>query len=256
MVSCALVVALLSATACGDGATKVSAALVSGVRTTPDGRGLVVSYTGGACDTSARLIATETNATVGLSVEIHTADGSCAAVGITRTVTVVLQSPLSTRGVSYDDSRVTPFDGRRLQTPAALPADFAPTAEFSELARTPGSAPIVTDRWTLNWSSDRAANDRSAPCRPARGRLSVTFAALDAGNIAAGAVVDHLELNGRPATVYEQRDTPQSTISATTLLWDADGGQVALSAATACHGDAILSTDQLLTLAASLQPMS
>ena len=141
---------------------------IEGLRTDPDGRGLVATYTSGACDGPASLVVAQRDDRVEVAVRILPPPGQdgttfCPDIGIERSVPADLAEPLAERTVFADGEPVEPYDGADLVVPDRLPDGFALLSES-------GSREAVSWRQTYGNGRDEALG---APCRPGRRSLSV-----------------------------------------------------------------------------------
>ena len=142
---------------------------IEGLRTDPDGRGLVATYTGGACDGPASLVVAQRKDRVDVAVRVLLRPGQdgttfCPDIGIGRSVHADLAEPLAERTVFADGEPVEPYDGADLVVPDRLPDGFALLSES-------GSREAVSWRQTYGNARDEALG---APCRPGQRSLSVS----------------------------------------------------------------------------------
>lgn len=228
---------------------------VQAVRTSPDGRSLVVNYVGGECDGTPRLTADEDRQSVSLRLVVPR-DGQqfCYDVGISRTISVDLDEPLGRRRLTSGGRVLQPFDGARLLTPPSVPAGYT-------LRRESGSSPAEfgQDQTTLFWEQMFAEPERppttSGACGPGQAPLRLVQGPIrqqyvsrkqwkQIGTTAvAGAVARVLEgtyFTGMPLGLA--------------LTWDAAGGSVTLTSQPGCGGDTIASQSELEQIARSLRP--
>lgn len=227
---------------------------VDGLRTDPGGRGLVVNYTGGACDGPARLDVQEAPDRVDLRVVVDRAADTCIAIGISRTLSARLKAPLGERVVWAGPQRLVPFDGARLLEPGYLPPGSSLRQEDGRGTGDRESPVRATWWWTRTYGAPRTVPDCS----------------LDVGGIP-------WFLHQGPAdeqgfTGQEWQDRGLHRVGAATarlresryegerngwaLTWEGAGGTVTLSSRPACDEDAIPSEAEFLRVARSLRPAS
>jgi hypothetical protein len=133
---------LQAGAAAGAVATTTSPEAITGALVAPDGRHLVVPYTGGGCVVGGRLTAAQTDSTVTLWLrQVMSGASVCPAdliVGLT--VRVTLSHPLWGRALvdGFTGRPIHYFDGRKLLRVTYLPPGF----RFS--AYQPYPAPAVT----------------------------------------------------------------------------------------------------------------
>ena len=142
---------------------------IEGLRTDPDGRGLVATYTGGACDGPASLVVAQRNDRVEVAIRVLPPPGQdgttfCPAIGIARSVHADLAEPLAKRTVFADGEPVEPYDGADLVVPDRLPDGFALLSE---------SGSREAAGWTQTYGPPRDES-LGAPCRPGQRSLSVS----------------------------------------------------------------------------------
>jgi len=148
---------LQAGAAAGAVATTTSPEVITGALVAPDGRHLVVPYTGGGCVVGARLTAAQTDSTVTLWLrQVMSGASVCPAdliVGLT--VRVTLSHPLWGRALvdGFTGRPIHYFDGRKLLRVTYLPAGF----RFSAYLTYPVTA--VTD-WEREFVS---AGQATAP---------------------------------------------------------------------------------------------
>jgi hypothetical protein len=212
LIAAALAVAsLLQTGAAADAvavATTTSPEAISGALVAPDGRHIVVPYTGGGCVQGATLTASETGSRVTLVLrQVLSGASICPAdliVGLS--VSVTLPHPLWGRSLVDGSTgrRIPYFDGRKLLRVTYLPPGF----RFS--AYTPYPAPVVT-AWEREFVS---AGQGTAP-------VDVDQVA---GNTAVGPswpVTAQVKVGGRRAALSVL--TSDGQVFGRSITWRADG---------------------------------
>ena len=98
---------------------------ISGAVTADSERQLLMTYTGGDCDISARAEAVENGPTITVRVFVTTRNGVCDAVGYIRTVVAQLSAPWGNRAVLDSTGATVPvIDGALLLRPSWLPDGY------------------------------------------------------------------------------------------------------------------------------------
>lgn len=227
--------------------------LIDGVRTDPDQQGLVVSYTGGACDKSAHLKVTETPTRIDADVVVRSSRGSCTAEGIPRLLSARLDAPVGTRAIWSGGRQQIPFDGARLLAPAALPAGFTGLTEmgFADQPSEDAGVAKATTTWVTS-RFDPAGATVDGPCRPTRGSLEVRLGPASASLARGLDKVGTAGVKGVEAQVFRGGSTNKPRFWA--YGWTAGRGSVVVSSGPRCSGDQILSRSELLQVAESLRP--
>ena len=211
---------------------------ITGALVAPDGRQVVVPYTGGGCVVGAKLTATETRSTVTLVLlQVLSGAAICPAdliVGLTASVT--LPQPLWGRSL-VDGSTHRPipyFDGRKLLHVTYLPPGY----RFS--AYLPYPAPGVTD-WEREFVSPGQA---SAP-------VDVEQVL---GNAAIGPswpVTARVEVGGRRAALSVL--TSNGQVYGRAITWRAGGYSFVVYTVMVRAGQRLLSAAELTAIANGLR---
>lgn len=219
---------------------------LTGLRTDPDGRGVVVTY-GGGCERSHRLTARETTGSVALSLYVDGTGLDCAASHQTVTARVRLRAPLGSRAIMQEGRPLVPFDGTRLLQPTALPTGLQTlTADIAYAPFAP--APVVTTTWGRTWSILL----RDFRCPPG-GRGTMTLvqgppAPPPRGDDPGSRSLGTRDVGGATAQLRVRRLAHGPGAS---LSWSAAGGSVTLRSEPGCGRP--LSPDELLAVARSLR---
>jgi hypothetical protein len=186
-------------------ATTTSPEAITGALVAPDGRLIVVTYTGGGCVVGAKLTATETRSTVTLVLRQVLSGASICPADLIEglTVTVTLPHPLWGRSLIDGSTgrRIPYFDGRKLLRVTYLPPGY----RFSAYMPFPSTSSVA---WEREFTSPGRAtapvdieqlpgNVAVGPAWPASGRVSVRghLAALEVG--ASGGLVFGLAITWR-----------------------------------------------------------
>ncbi|MBO0811385.1 MAG: hypothetical protein J2P23_04985 [Microlunatus sp.] len=236
------------------GPASVELRLIDGIRTDPDHRGLVVSYTGGACDGPARLVLTEGKTRIRARVMVRqdARREVCAAVGISRTVRARLAQPIGDRKVWVSGRRYVPFDGARLLVPSALPSGFGRRSETglsAESASTPAT-PVVTTTWVTSFNSDPSA-PTGETCPAAEGSLDVRIGPADGYQPHGRTKIGTVRIGTASADLY--RDGTAKRPTSLAYIWTDRRGRVEVDNTVGCMGDRLLSKAALLRVAESLR---
>ena len=219
-------------------ATTTNPEAISGALVAPDGRQIVVPYTGGGCVVGARLTATETRSTVTLVLrQVLSGASICPAdliVGLT--VTVTLPHPLWGRSlVDGSTHRPIPYlDGRKLLRVTYLPPGF----RFS--AYTPYPAPAAT-AWEREFVS-RGQAIAPVEVEQVAGKTAVA---------PSWPVTARLTVGGRPATLSVLTSNGQAFGRA--ISWRADGYSFVVYTVMVRAGQRLLSAGQLTRIADGLR---
>lgn len=227
---------------------------VDGLRTDPDGRGLVVNYTGGVCDGPARLDVQEGPDRVDLRVVVDRGTDPCAAAGISRTLNVRLKAPLGERAVWAGPQRLVPFDGARLLEPSYLPAG---SSLRQEDGRGTGDreSPVRATWW---WTRTYGAPPTDTGCYGNVGGIPwyLHQAPADKRVFAGPEWKDRGLRQVGTATARLQQSSVDGAAHGWALTWQGAGGTVTLSSRPGCDEDAIPSEEEFLRVARSLRPAS
>jgi hypothetical protein len=239
------------------GGSVIGPAQMEGIRTTRDGRGLVLVFVGGrtysASDPcSVRYTATvrETRKDVNVLV---TGDGPpdspeatiCTLEGYFRTVTIRLHAPLGDRQLS---GSATPehgvFDGKLLARPTWLPTGWQTTGES-------GAGPEGS--WTQTWYPEvPPPTDRH--CTATETGLSLSQGPLK--SVRPFVQKDLAVANQQPAGTYRiHRNDATYYLDpgrGATLLWTEGTEAFSLGTLSACGGDTLTPLDTMLRFARAL----
>jgi hypothetical protein len=241
LVAAALVAAaslLQAGAAAGAVATTTRPEAITGALVAPDGRQVVVPYTGGGCVVGARLTATETRSTVTLVLrQVLSGASICPAdliVGLT--VTVTLPHPLWGRSL-VDGSTHRPipyFDGRKLLRVTYLPPGY----RFS--AYLPYPAPAVS-AWEREFVSPGQA---TAP-------VDVEQVPGNAAVAPSWPVTARIKVDGRSAALSVLSSNGQ--VFGRAITWRADGYTLVVYTVIVRAGQRLLSTEELTGIANGLR---
>ena len=219
---------------------------IEGLRTDPDGRGLVAAYVGGACDGPDSLLVEETDDRVDVAVRVLPRPGDdegtiCPAVGIGRTVRADLAEPLGDRAVYASGKLVEPYDGADLVVPSRLPDGFVLLSESSN----PGSG-----GWTQTYGTPRA-DGLAEPCRPDQRSLSIATGQRVRDAFSAPYFLDEgpVDAGDGDARLYSQGSTGPVRY----LALEVAGQPVSVSYSSDCGGTAP-SAQELVDIANALRP--
>jgi len=240
LIAAALAVAsLLQAGAAADVvATTTSTEAITGALVAPDGRHVVVPYTGGGCVVGARLTATETRSKVTLVLrQVLSGASICPAdliVGLT--VMMTLPHPLWGRTL-VDGSTHRPipyFDGRKLLRVTYLPPGF----RFS--AYMPYPAPAVT-AWEREFVSRGQA---TAP-------VEVEQVAGNTAVAPSWPVIARIKVDGRRAALSVL--TSNGQVYGRAITWRVGGYSFVVYTVMVGAGQKLLSTAELTRIANGLR---
>ncbi len=219
-------------------ATTGSPEAIAGALVAPDGRQVVVPYTGGGCVVGARLTATETRSKVTLVLrQVLSGASICPAdliVGLT--VTVTLPHPLWGRSL-VDGSTHRPipyFDGRKLLRVTYLPPGY----RFS--AYQPYPAPAVT-AWEREFVSRGQA---SAP-------MEVEQVPGNTAVAPSWPVTARIKVDGRPAAL--SRLISGGQVFGRAITWRAGGYAFVVYTVMVRAGQQLLSAAELTRIANGLR---
>ena len=243
-VAAALIAAVLAASlfqvgpAVGAVATTTRPEAITGALVAPDGRLIVVTYTGGGCVVGAQLTATETRSTVTLILRQVLSGASICPADLIEglTVTVTLPHPLWGRSlVDGSTGRGIPyFDGRKLVRVTYLPPGF----RFS--AYLPYPASVVT-AWEREFVSPGQA---TAPVNVDQVR----------GNTPAGPswpVTARVKVGSRPAALSVL--TSNGQVYGRAITWRAGGYSFVVYTVQVRAGQRLLSAAELNRIADGLR---
>jgi hypothetical protein len=219
-------------------ATTTSPEAITDALVAPDGRLIVVTYTGGGCVVGARLTAKQTRSTVTLVLRQVLSGASICPADVIEglTVTVTLPHPLWGRSL-IDGSTGRPipyFDGRKLLRVTYLPPGF----RFS--AYVPSPAPVVT-AWEREFASPGQA---TAPVDVAQVR----------GNTAVGPswpVTAQVKVGSRPAALSVL--TSNGQVYGRAIAWRAGGYSFVVYTVQVRAGQRLLSATELNRIADGLR---
>jgi hypothetical protein len=240
LIAAALAVASLlqAGAAAGAVASTTSPEAITGALVAPDGREVVVPYTGGGCVVGARLTATETRSKVTLVLrQVLSGASICPAdliVGLT--VTTTLPHPLWGRSlVDGSTGRPIPyFDGRKLLRVTYLPPGY----RFS--AYLPYPAPAVTT-WEREFVS-RGQATAPVDIEQVKGNTAVA---------PSWPVTARLTVDGRPAALSVL--TSGGQVFGRAITWRADGYAFVVYTVMVRSGQRLLSAAELNGVASGLR---
>lgn len=254
----AMVVLVLSG--CFGGSTPAaggSTPAVDGLRTDPDGQGLVASYIGGSCDGSALLVVDEAPTRIDVSVAVKPLLGidACDSVGHSRTVATRLEQPVGTRAIWSGGRQQVPFDGARLLlVPTAdLPADLTGIIESGDAAKHmsgPDEAAVTAD-WHTKYLRSAPATP-SSTCTPGRGFLDIHLGPASRAALTGWTPLATADVGTTKAQLYREGSRRAPTGLAYT--WMTHQGSVEVLNQASCRGDRLLSAAELLGVARALRP--
>lgn len=260
VVGAAGLIGILVLTGCGlrsaapDRPISVASQQIDGIRSDPDHRGLVVSYTGGGCDGPARLVLTESKTRIKARVMVKQPSGqvNCAAVGIPRTVRARLVKPIGHRQVWAAGRHYVPFDGARLLVPSVLPRGFGRPLEMggSTGSASAAAAPVVTTTWVTSYNSHAA--EIGAACPAARGWLEVRIGPATGDQSHGWTKVGTVKVGAAAAGLFRAGASKRPTGWA--YIWTTHRSSVEVDNTANCKGDRLLSKTELLRVAESLRP--
>ena len=225
-----LVLLVLTTTACGSypAAPDDVSMQVEGVRTDPDGRALVATYTGGACDGPARLDLRESQDRVELSVRLtdppEPEDGSvCVALAVGGSVRADLSRPLGTRAVVAEGITLRVFDGADLIVPSPVPAGFTLASEMGSQDR---------DTWMQTFTNT-PAGELTGPCDPRQRSFSTQAGSQVRADMTNAYIVEEPAVSTRsgPARQFRNEAAPLRLLTLTV-----DGRLVSVSYSADCGG--------------------
>lgn len=230
---------------------------IDGVRSEPRDDGLGVSYTGGSCDVSARLLVTESATRVDIRLLVKAADVPCNAAGHPRTASAALRAPLGSRTVWSDGRRFVPFPGSRLRVPARLPEGLVFQLERGN-PETQVATPVGGDRpWAITqWTRQYAAivpGPGAQNCRPSRGLLAITVSRSPPRPWPGWTDYGVRRVGGADAQLLRENPAEAGWV-AWRLVWIEAGETVDVSSSARCQGDRVLTATELLALARTLKP--
>ena len=254
---CFAMVWATAANAVASGGSVIGPAQMEGIRTTPDGQGVVLVFVGGrsyrATDPcSVRYSATvrETEREVNVVVTGAGPPGSatgvvCTSEGYQRTLTVRLRAPLGHRQLS---GSATPeqgvFNGALLARPAWFPADWTVAGE---------SGAGATGSWTRTWFPN-AQPPTDGHCTPTETGFGLTqgpsgsvlpFIEKDLA-VSNQQVAGVYKVHGQRATYYLDPDR------SATLVWTEGQQTFGLGTISSCGGDTLTTLDSMLRFARGL----
>jgi hypothetical protein len=240
LVAAALAAASLlqAGAAAGAVATTTNPEVITGALVAPDGRHVVVPYTGGGCVVGARLTATETGSKVTLVLrQVLSGASVCPAdliVGLT--VRVTLPHPLWGRALvdGLTGRPIHYFDGRKLLRVTYLPPGY----RFSSYQ--PYPAPAVT-AWERVFVS------------PGRGTAPVEVEQIPGNTAVAPSwpVTAHVEVDGRLAALSVL--TSDGQVFGRAITWRAGGYAFVVYTVSYRAGQRVLSATELTRIANGLR---
>lgn len=233
---------------------------LTGTRTSPDGRSLVVTFVGGAPYSSGKACTVAYRAEVSESADEVTVqlfsnsppppDGDtfvCTAEGYSRSVQVDLDAPLGDRTVLEREPRrrLEVFDGSLLAETTWMPDGWTLRSEQAGFPD-PESAAY----WQRTWGAEPSpptGND----CTPSDSPISLTQGPASGPNrdISFLQPVSTHDVNGAPATYYEGGPTSPGLVA---LIWETAGQSFLLDSGPSCFGQGAASLDRLLQFARAL----
>jgi hypothetical protein len=234
---------------------------LTGTRTSPDGRSLVVTFVGGApytpgkaCTVAYRAEVTESAGEV--TVQLFSVGGGatadsenvvCTLEGYFRSVEVGLDAPLGDRTVHEKESRrrLEVFDGSLLAEPTLMPEGWT---LLSEQAGFPD--PESAAYWQRTWGAEPPPSTGDS-CTPSDSPISLTQgpAAGPDRDVSYLRPVSTYDVNGAPATYYEGGPTTPGQVA---LIWETAGQSFVLDSGPSCFGEGAASLDRLLKFARAL----
>ncbi len=240
---------------CGlSGCTSVSLSsnVIEGIRSDPDHQGLVVSYVGGLCDGSARLVINETPTRIDATVIVRLRRSDCPGVGIPSTVAARLGRPIGDRTIWAGGRQQIPFDGARLLVPS-LPADYT---GLSETGSSVGSGSTPADVGvTTTWDTTRFVlrpNTKPDSCEPRPSSVQIRLGPATSDRFHPEARIRSVAIGSATANLY--RIGRSKKASGWAYVWTVDEHSIELTTGTSCDGDQLLSPAELLHIAESLRP--
>ncbi len=222
-------------TACSSGpAPYVAVPQVSGVRTADDGRTILLTYTGGACDAApmTRVVQTPSMVTVSASIGSTAGHDACPAIGIPRTLAFQLSAPLAGRRVrdGLHGRPVPAFDGAVLTEPARLPTGYTERTDFQ--------TPDVAGSWSRTWV---------VPGTSRRDELTITQSPHRLPGLTGAVVPGRHTVDGSPATAT--RDGSRDSLA---VQWTFPGSPDSARIIDRYRDRPEFTVAQLLRIAASL----
>lgn len=232
--------------------------VIQAIRTSPDGRSLVVNYIGGACDGTPRLTAEQERTTVRLRLVVPP-DGqdACPDIGISRTVAVELDAPVGSRKIVSGDRVLIPFDGARLLRPSSLPPSYTARRESGYAPDSGDPDGVSTSVWSQVFAEPERPPTSGGACGPGRAPLLLAqgpvghqFLSPEQWKQIGTTRVGDARAQVLQGTYFDGMALGRA------LVWNAAGGSVALTSQPGCAGDEIASQAELEQVAGSLQPAS
>lgn len=230
-----------------------------GVRTSPDGRTLVVTFVGGApyvedqpCTVDYRAVVTESRSTVEVELQARQPPQPdelfCTAAGSFRQVEAELAEPLGDRAVLEQRSERVQnvYDGQLLAEPTWLPDGWALQRESAGFPE-----PEAATSWERTWGPPAPPPSEDGTCTPSDSPVTLTqgpAAAVDAHSAEGRAVSTH-DVNGHEATLYEAEP---SAAGAVWLTWVVEPQSFLLMSGPSCFDEGTPTVELLLRFAEGL----
>jgi cell division transport system permease protein len=233
---------------------------LTGTRTSPGGRSLVVTFVGGAPYLSGKactvVYRAEVDESAGeVTVQLFsneppppdTENFGCTMKGYFRSVEVGLDAPLGDRTVLEDESRrrLEVFDGSLLAEPTWMPEGWT---LLSEQAGFPN--PETAAYWQRTWGAEPPPPTGDS-CTPSDSPVSLTqgLASGPDRDVSFLQPVSTHDVHGAQATYYEGGPTTSGQVA---LIWEMAGQSFVLDSGPSCFGEGAASLDRLLEFARSL----
>jgi hypothetical protein len=221
---------------------------INGAVTGDSERQLLMTYTGGDCDTSARAEAVENGPTITVRVFVTTRNGVCDAVGHIRTVVAQLSAPWGNRAVLDSTGATVPvLDGALLLRPSWLPDGYQGGTVTAGPSLVDGKADELQEWGPRPVAATSTAAVPSCQSSPAALGLWQGYGITPGYPLLPGS---YALADGTPVSV--DRDDQREL----GLFWTPPdhptGWTVSLQAAQQCAGDQPLSLDTLMKIASGL----
>ncbi len=234
---------------------------LTGTRTSPEGRSLLVTFVGGApyvegqpCTVAYRAEVSEAADNV---VEVRLSSMTpppptdepfgCTLEGYSRSVEVALGAPLSDRTVIEAETRrhLEVFDGSHLASPTWMPDQWSLRVEQAGYPD-----PETAAYWQQTWGPDPPPPTGNT-CTPTDGPISLTQGPLSGPdrNLSSLEPVSTHDVNGATATYYEGRTSAPDQVA---LAWELSGQSLMLDSGPTCFGEGAAPLDRLLQFARGL----
>lgn len=233
---------------------------LTGTRTSPDGRSLVVTFVGGApyvsgkaCTVAYRAEVDESAGEVTVQLFSNeppppdTENFGCTLEGYLRSVDVDLDAPLGDRTVLEEETRrvLQVFDGSLLAELTWMPEGWTLRSEQAGFPN-----PETAAYWQRTWGAEPPPPTGDS-CTPSDSPVSLTQG-LSSGpdrDVSFLQPVSAHDVNGAQATYYEGGPTTPGQVA---LIWEMAGQSFILDSGPSCFGEGAASLDRLLEFARSL----